>query len=92
MHDGAGLEIADVVRRVMHELDMPDAALMRFFESFEFPVEKIQPLDIGDDCRLPRLVRRVEIGHAQRPAHAVLGDQLVHPRQTVEMIAVKLAL
>ena len=89
MRDGAGLEIADIVRRVVHELHVPYAALMRFFEPFEFAVEKIEPLDIGDDRRFARSVRRVEIGRAQRPAHAVLGDQLVHPRQPVEMVAVQ---
>ena len=88
MRDRAGLEIADVVRRVVHELHMPYAAPVRLFEPFEPAVEKIQPLDIGDDRRLSRLVRRVEIGRAQRPAHAVFGDQLVHPGEPVEMVAV----
>ena len=91
VRDRAGLEIADIVRRVVHELHVPDAAPVRFFEPFELAVEKIQPLDIGDDRRLARLVRRVEIGRAQRPAHAVIGDQLVHPGETVEMVAVELA-
>ena len=91
MRDRAGLEIADVVRRVVHELHMPDAAPMRLLEPFELAVEKIEPLDIGDDRRLSRLVRRFEIGGVQRPAHAVSGDQLVHPGEAVEMVAVELA-
>jgi hypothetical protein len=33
MGDAAGLEIADVVRRVVHQLQVPDAALMRFLKS-----------------------------------------------------------
>ena len=64
MRDRAGLEIADVVRRVMHELQMPHAALMRFLQPFELAVEKVEALDIGDDRRLARLVRRFEIGGA----------------------------
>ena len=91
MRDGAGLEIADIVRRVMDELHMPDAALVRLFEPFEPAVEKIQPLDVGDDRRLAGFVGRVEIGRAQRPAHAVIGDQLVHPGEPVEMVAVQFA-
>src|SRR5215471_7496165 len=55
MRDCAGLEIADVVWRVMHELRMPDAPPMRLLEAFEFPLEKIEPLHISDDRRLSRL-------------------------------------
>src|SRR5205823_15056198 len=32
VNDGAGLEIADVVRRVVHELHGPDAAAVRLLE------------------------------------------------------------
>jgi hypothetical protein len=91
MGDGTRLEIADVVRRVMHELHMPDAPPMHFLEAFEFPLEKIEPLHIRDDRRLSRLVRRFEIGGIQRAAHTVTGNQLVHPGEAVEVVPVKLA-
>ena len=91
MGDRAGLEITDVVWRVVHELHMPDAPLMRLLQPFEFPLEEIETLDIGDDRRLSRLVRRFEIGGIQRAAHTVTGDQLVHPGEAVEMVPVKLA-
>ena len=91
MGDGAGLEIADVVRRVVDELHVPDAALMRFLQPFELPLEEVEPLDIGDDRRLSRLVRRFEIGGGKGAAHAVVGDQLVHPGEAVEVVPVKLA-
>src|SRR5215468_289038 len=91
MRDCAGLEIADVVWRVMHELRMPDAPPMRLLEAFEFPLEKIEPLHISDDRRLSRLVRRFEIGSIQPTAHATIGDQLIHPGEAVEVIPVKLA-
>ena len=77
MDDGTRLKITDVVRRVMHELYVPDAAPMRLLEPFELPVEKVEPLDIGDDRRLSRLVCAFEIGGIQRSAHTVTGDQFV---------------
>jgi hypothetical protein len=77
--DRAGLEVADIVRRVVHELHMPDAPLMCLLQPFQLPVEEIETLHIGDDRRLSRLVRRFEIGGIQCAAHAMTGDQLVHP-------------
>ena len=46
---------------------------MRLFQPFEFPLEKIETLDIGDDRRLSRPVRRFEIRGIQRAAHIVTG-------------------
>ena len=91
MRDRAGLEVADVVRRVMHELHMPDAAPMRLLQPFEFALEEVEPLDIGDNRRLSRLVRRFEIGGVQRAAHAMVGDQRVDPGEAIEVVAVELA-
>ena len=91
MHDYTGLKIADVVRRVMHELHKPDAPLVRFLQPFQLPVKEIEPLNVGDDRRLSRLVRRFEIGGIQRAADAVIGDQFVQPGETVEVVTVKLA-
>ncbi len=59
-----GLEVADVIRRVVHELHVPDAAAVSLLEPFEVHLEKIEPLHIGDDCGLCCLVRRFEIGGA----------------------------
>ena len=44
VRDRAGLEIADVVWRVVHELQVPDAALMRFLEPLELGFEKVETL------------------------------------------------
>src|SRR4029077_18234962 len=49
MSDCAGLEVADVVRRVMHQLHMPDATLMSLLQPFELLLEKVEPLHIGDN-------------------------------------------
>jgi hypothetical protein len=91
MGDGAGLEVADVVGRVVHELQMSDAALMRFLQPLEPAVEKIEPFDVGDECRLCRLVRRDKVGGAKRPAHPVMANDLVHPGEAIEMVPIKLA-
>src|SRR5262245_44256485 len=91
MGDGTRLKIADGVWRVMHELHMADAPPMRLLEAFEFPLEKVEPLYIGDNRRLSRPVCGFEIGGIQRAAHAVTGDQLVHPSEAVEVVPVKLA-
>jgi hypothetical protein len=64
MSDRTGLEIADVVARVVHQLHMPDAALMSVLQPFEFQLQEVEPLHIGDDRRLSRFVRGFEIGSA----------------------------
>ena len=91
MRDRAGLEVADVVRRVMHQLHMPDAAPVRFLQALELPIEEVEPFHIGDDRWLSRLVRHLEVGRGERPAHAMIGDQLVGPGEAVEMVPVELA-
>ena len=68
MHDGAGLKIADFVGRVVDELNMPDAALMRFLEPFELSLEKIEPFHVCDDRRLSRFMRGFEIGRGKGSA------------------------
>jgi hypothetical protein len=91
MGDGAGLEVADVVGRVVHKLQVPDAALMRFLQSLELPVEEVKPLHIGNDCGLPRFVRRLEIGRAKGATQAMVGDRLIHPGEALEMVPIELA-
>src|SRR5258708_12470137 len=53
---GAGLEVADVVGRVVHELQMPNAALMRFLQPLELAVEKVDPFPIPPHPRLPTFI------------------------------------
>ena len=91
MRDRTSLEIAEVVGRVVHQLHMPDAAPMRRLQPFKLHFEEVEPLHIGDDRRLARLARRFEIGGAQRTARAVTGDQIVHPGEAVDVVAVELA-
>jgi len=91
MADGACLIVADVVGRVMHKLQMPDAALMRFLQPFELAVEEVETFHVSDDRGLPRLVRGLEIGCAKRATHAMAGDQLVHPGKALEVVPVELA-
>ena len=55
---------------------MPDAAPMRLLQPFKLHFEEVESLHVGDDRRLSRLVRRFEIGGAERAARAVTGDQL----------------
>ena len=91
MGDGAGLEIADVVGRIMHKLHVADAPLMRFLQSLQPPVEKIEPLYVGDDRWPLCFVRRLEISRAQRSADVMMGDQFVEPGKAVEVVTVKFA-
>ena len=90
MRDDAGLEIADVVGGVMHQLEMPDAALVCFLEALQFHLEKVEAFDVGHDRGLPRFMRGLQFGRAQRPAYAVAGDQLVHPGEAFEVVLVEL--
>src|SRR5215469_12624048 len=63
----AGLKVADVVRRVMHELDVPHAALVRLLQPFELHLEKIEPFYIGYDGGLAGGMRGLEVGGSERP-------------------------
>ncbi len=56
MRHGAGLKVADVVGRVVHELQVPDATLMRFLQPLELAVDKVEPLHIGNDRGLSRFM------------------------------------
>jgi hypothetical protein len=91
VRDHAGLEIADVVGRVVHELQVPDATLMRFLEPFELGLQKVQPFHVGDDRGLSRLMGGFEIGSAKGAAQAMIGDHPIHPSEALEMVAIELA-
>jgi hypothetical protein len=89
MRDGAGLEITDVVRGVMDELQVPQTALVRFLQPLELAIEKIEPFHVSNNRRLLVFVRFLQIGCAKGAAHPMMRNQLVHPGEPVEMIAVK---
>jgi hypothetical protein len=42
----AGLEVADIVRRIMHKLGVTDAAIVRFLQAFELHLQKVESFDI----------------------------------------------
>src|SRR5439155_23128700 len=79
MRDRAGLEVANVVGRIVYELNMADAALVRLLQSLEFHFQKVEPLYIGKDCRLARLVRSRKILGSKGAAQPVLCDHIVQP-------------
>jgi hypothetical protein len=87
----AGLEIADVVRRIVHQLCVPHAALVRLFQPFELPLEEIEPLDVHDDGWLPHRMRRLEIGSREGAAQPMVRHYLVRPGEALEMMAIELA-
>jgi len=53
--------------------------------------KKVEPLHIGDDRGLPRLMGCIEIGGAKSAAQPVVGDHVIHPGKAVKMVLVKLA-
>jgi hypothetical protein len=68
------LKVSNVVGRVVHELDMPDAALMSFLESLKLLLQKIEPFLITHNRGLSGVMRRLErkalgAGRAWRPSH-----------------------
>ena len=91
MRDGAGLEVADVVGRVVHELHVPDAALVRFLEALELLLEEIEAFDVLHDGRLAGGMSRGEIGGVERAREPVLRHHLVDPVEAAEMVFVELA-
>jgi hypothetical protein len=68
MDNRTGLEVADVVGRVVNQLQVPDAALVRLLQPFELPVQEIEPFHIGNDRGLPGFMGRLEVGSGKRAA------------------------
>ena len=54
MRDDASLEVANVVGRVVHELNVPDAALMRLLEPLKLSLKKVEPFHVTHDRGLTR--------------------------------------
>ena len=91
MRDDASLEVADVVGRIVHELNVPDAALVRLLKPLELSLEEVEPLHVTHDRGLPRGVRGHEIGRRERATEAMVGDHLIHPIKALKMVLVELA-
>jgi hypothetical protein len=91
MRDDASLEVADIVGRVVHKLNMPDAALMRLFEPLELSLQEVEPFHVSHDGRLPGCMCGLEIGCRKRAAQAMVGDHLIHPIEAPKMVLVELA-
>src|SRR5260370_169722 len=91
MRDDAGLEVADVVGRVVNELNVPDATLMRLLEPLEFSLQEIEPFYVSYDGGLPRCMCGLEIGCRKRATQAMVGDHLIHPIEAPKMVLVELA-
>jgi hypothetical protein len=91
VRNGPRLKVPNVVGRVVHELDMPDAALMSLLEPLKLLLQKIEPFHITHDRGLSGAVRRLEISRGKRSAQAVRGDHLVHPMEPLEMVFVESA-
>src|SRR5262249_27042428 len=68
--DGARLEVADVVGRVVHELHGADAAPVRLLEPLDLAFEEVESFDVDDDGRLRSCVGGAEIRHGERAADA----------------------
>jgi hypothetical protein len=91
MRDDAGLEVADVVGRVVHELNVPDAALMRLLEPLELSLQEIESFHVTHDRGLSRCMRGLQISGRKRAAQAMVGDHLIRPVEAPKMIIVELA-
>jgi hypothetical protein len=86
MRHHADLEVADIVRRVMHKLGVPDTAFVGFLKPFEFHFQEVEPFDIHHDRRLPSPVRRVQIRGSECSAQSMVRHHLIHPGQAIEMV------
>ena len=88
MRDDTSLEVADVVGRVVHELNVSDATLMRLLEPLELSLEEVEPFHVTHDGGLPGCMRGLEIGCRKRATQAMVGNHLVHPIEALEMVLV----
>jgi hypothetical protein len=84
--DGAGLEVAEVVRRVVDELHRADTARVGLLQPLELLLEEVEPLDVDNDGRLAGGVGGLDVRYGEGAADAVLGHQLVRPGEPIEMV------
>jgi hypothetical protein len=69
--NGPRLKVSNVVGRVVHKLDMPDAPLMSLLEPLKLLLQKIEPFHITHNRGLSGAMRRLEIGCGKCSAQAV---------------------
>jgi hypothetical protein len=91
VRNGSRLKVANVVGGVVHELDMPDAALMSLLKALKLHFEEIESFHVTHERGLSGAMRRLEIGRRKRSAQAVRGDHLVHPIEPLEVVPVESA-
>jgi len=91
MRHNPGLKVADVVRGVVHELRVPDAAVVRLLEPFQLHLKEVEPFDVHHDGRLPSAVRCLYISSSEGASEPMLRHHLVHPSQTLKMVPIKFA-
>src|SRR5947209_20332067 len=87
----AGLKVSNVVWRVVHELRVADASLMRLLEPLELHLKEIQPFDVHHNGRLRRGMRRREIGSGEGAPQPMLRHHFIHPGKALEMVLVEQA-
>jgi len=75
----------------VHELQVPDATLVRFLKPFELAIKEVEPFNIGDDSRPPGVMGCLQIAGGKGAAQTVVGDDFIHPGETLEMVTVELA-
>src|SRR4029077_12982157 len=91
VRNGSRLKVANVVGGVVHELDMPDAALMSLLKALKLGFEKIESFHITHDRGLSGAMRRLEIGRRKPSAQARRATHLVRPTEPLEMVLVESA-
>jgi len=75
----------------VHELRVPDAALVRLLEPFELRLEEVEPFDVHYNGRLPAGMRRFEIGSRERAAQPMVRHHLIYPGEALEMVLIEQA-
>ena len=79
------------ISELVHELNVPDAALMRLLKPLELSLEEVEPFHVTHDGGLPRCMCGLEIGSRKRATQAMVGDHLIHPIEAPKMVLVELA-
>src|SRR6516162_9424357 len=75
----------------MHELRVPDAALVCLLEALELHLKEVESFDVHYDGRLPGSMRRLEIGSSESAAQPMVRHHLVHPSKALYMVLVEQA-
>ena len=54
--DGASLEVSDIIRGVVHQLNVPDTPLVGLLEPLELSLKEVKPLHVTHYRGLPLLM------------------------------------